>query len=102
MLTLEYNSYYQLQTLWAFVKNLHAQLNQPLVIFQDEFEVLIKSSEPELEVFWKIVMDGAESLDNCLFLATTNHFKGYSLGLYYDLVGSNLTLRLLLTYQNRQ
>lgn len=57
------------QIAWELIKDLRKIHDNPFVIMFDECEMLMK----EREEFMKQVLDGSDSIDNCLFLFATNY-----------------------------
>ncbi len=61
---------HRLSVPWKFVKDIRKVQDNPIVIVFEEFDDLIKN---DLESILKEIMDGHESINNCLFFATTNY-----------------------------
>lgn len=65
-----FNNKHRIYTPWKFIKNIRKTQSNPIVIVFEEFDELINNGlEPEL----KELMDGHESINDCLFFATTNY-----------------------------
>lgn len=60
-----------LPVLWDFITNIRRGQDNPIFIVLDEFEEFFKRNENE--DFFKLIMDGQLSIDNCVFMAATNY-----------------------------
>jgi len=59
-----------LKDIWSFVLNVRAIQSNPIVIIMEEMDTFIHDRK---EGYLKVMFDGHESIDNCLFMATTNY-----------------------------
>lgn len=59
---------------WDFVKDIRKIQDNPIIIFLDEFEEYFDERYTQ-ETFLKKMLDGTESIDNCLFFMTTNYIN---------------------------
>ena len=58
--------------IWNFISDIRTIQDNPIVIVLDEFDVQIKNHN---EAFFKTVLDGTQSIDNCIFMASTNYIQ---------------------------
>lgn len=56
--------------IWDFISDIRLIQTNPIVIVLDEFDVQIKNHN---EAFFKTVLDGTQSINNCIFMASTNY-----------------------------
>jgi len=63
-----------IEKLWEIIRNIRKVQSNTIVIYLDEFDEFFKSNNDWTELF-KTIMDGHLSIDNCIFMATTNHFN---------------------------
>lgn len=59
-----------LKDIWNFVVNVRAIQDNPIVIVMEEIDTFLHDRK---EGYLKVMFDGHESIDNCLFMATTNY-----------------------------
>lgn len=59
-----------LKDIWNFVVNVRAIQSNPIVIIMEEMDTFIHDRK---EGYLKVMFDGHESINNCLFMATTNY-----------------------------
>lgn len=59
-----------IRSLWDFIVKVRAIQTNPIVVIMEEIDTYIYDRK---EGFMKIMFDGHESIDNCLFMATTNY-----------------------------
>jgi len=57
---------------WDFIMNVRRVQNNPIVVVFEEFDEQIQNRN---EAFLKTVLDGNMSIDNCMFMATTNYIE---------------------------
>lgn len=55
---------------WEFIMNVRRIQTNPIIVIFEEFDQQIKNRN---EGFLKTVLDGNMSIDNCMFMATTNY-----------------------------
>jgi SpoVK/Ycf46/Vps4 family AAA+-type ATPase len=67
------NSY--LRNVWDFIKQIRTVQNNPIVVIFDEFDEFIKDPSANNEGFLKTILDGNMSIDNCIFMASTNYLE---------------------------
>lgn len=65
-----FSSLYCVEELWTFISDIRKIQDNPIIIFLDEFDEVFKDKKEE---FFKTIMDGHLSINNCMFLATTNY-----------------------------
>lgn len=58
-----------IQQCWEFIMNVRKIQNNPIIVVLEEFDEQMKYNEGYL----KKVLDGNLSIDNCIFMATTNY-----------------------------
>jgi len=59
-------------TWWKFLQDIRSIQDNPIIVFLDEFEEYFEGQyRQETEI--KRMLDGTESIDNCLFFMTTNY-----------------------------
>lgn len=56
---------------WNFVQDIRRVQKNPIIIFLDEFEEYIDHHSDEGK--FKKILDGTDSIDNCMFFMTTNY-----------------------------
>lgn len=56
---------------WNFLKDIRTIQDNPIIVFLDEFEEYFTFYKQETEI--KRMLDGTDSIDNCLFFMTTNY-----------------------------
>jgi ATP-dependent 26S proteasome regulatory subunit len=56
---------------WKFLQDIRSIQDNPIIVFLDEFEEYFDVYRLETEL--KRMLDGTESIDNCLFFMTTNY-----------------------------
>lgn len=56
---------------WKFLKDIRTIQDNPIIVFLDEFEEYFTLYRQETEI--KRMLDGTDSIDNCLFFMTTNY-----------------------------
>lgn len=56
---------------WSFIKNIREIQDNPIIIFFEEIEQHIKWESNEGII--KTILDGNQSINNCIFLGTTNY-----------------------------
>jgi SpoVK/Ycf46/Vps4 family AAA+-type ATPase len=59
-----------LKELWSFIVKVRAIQDNPIVIIMEEMDSFIHDKK---EGYLKVMFDGHESIDNCLFMGTTNY-----------------------------
>lgn len=65
---------YDIKQVWEFVTNVRSIQSNPFIILFEEFDSHIAGRASQSnESFLKTVIDGNMSIDNCVFLATTNY-----------------------------
>lgn len=57
---------------WNFLKDIRTIQDNPIIVFFDEFEEYFTNNGSQ-ETNVKKILDGTESIDNCLFFMTTNY-----------------------------
>ena len=57
---------------WKFIKNIRCIQDNPIIVFIDEFEAFLEPNNNH-ERYFKTLLDGSDSIDNCLFMLTTNY-----------------------------
>jgi ATP-dependent 26S proteasome regulatory subunit len=57
---------------WRFLKDIRTIQDNPIIIFLDEFEEYFENRDNQ-ETTMKKILDGTDSIDNCLFFMTTNY-----------------------------
>jgi SpoVK/Ycf46/Vps4 family AAA+-type ATPase len=57
---------------WNFIKDIRKIQKNPIVVFIDEFEGFLEPNN-NYEREFKTLLDGSDSIDNCLFMLTTNY-----------------------------
>ena len=57
---------------WDFIKDVRAIQDNPIIVFIDEFEGFLDPNN-NYERNFKTLLDGSNSIDNCLFMLTTNY-----------------------------
>lgn len=62
----------QVSMLWNFIKQIREIQSNPIVVFIDEFEQFLTEKNDHERTF-KTLLDGSDSIDNCLFMLTTNY-----------------------------
>lgn len=62
------------ETWWDFIKDVRDIQDNPIVVFIDEFEGFLEDGN-NYEREFKTLLDGSDSIDNCLFLLTTNYIN---------------------------
>ncbi len=60
-----------LVNIWKFVASVRKIQNNPIVILFDEFDVFMEEREAQM----KSILDGLDSIDNCIFFAATNYIQ---------------------------
>jgi len=70
------SSYECFNILWKFIQEIRKVQNNPIVIFMDEIDELVdQQGRYNDEGLMKKVLDGFESIDNCLFMMATNYIE---------------------------
>lgn len=57
---------------WDFIMNVRRIQKNPIIVIFEEFDQQIENRN---EAFLKTVLDGNMSIDNCMFMATTNYIE---------------------------
>lgn len=57
---------------WDFIMNVRRIQKNPIIVIFEEFDEQIENRN---EAFLKTVLDGNMSIDNCMFMATTNYIE---------------------------
>jgi SpoVK/Ycf46/Vps4 family AAA+-type ATPase len=57
---------------WDFIMNVRRVQKNPIIVIFEEFDEQIENRN---EAFLKTVLDGNMSIDNCMFMATTNYIE---------------------------
>lgn len=55
---------------WEFIENIRKIQNNPIIVIFEEFDAIFECKENSATL--KRILDGDRSIDNCIFLATTN------------------------------
>lgn len=70
------SSYECFNILWKFIQEIRKVQNNPIVIFMDEIDELVdQQGRYNDEGLMKKILDGFESIDNCLFMMATNYIE---------------------------
>lgn len=64
---------WQFRVMWDFIVSIRAIQNNPIIIFIDELDEGFKNYDIERDL--KIAMDGFSSIDNSLFMLSTNYIN---------------------------
>lgn len=62
---------YNISKCWEFVKMVRKIQNNPIIIMLEEVDGYLKDAA--MEAFIKTILDGANSINNCVFMGTTNY-----------------------------
>ena len=66
------NTHYSLVNLcWEFIEKIRKIQDNPIIVVFEECDVMI--TDGQCEATLKMILDGNKSIDNCIFLATTNY-----------------------------
>ena len=59
---------------WDFIKSIRTIQNNPIIIVLEEFDQFVRTNDNG-DAYMKTILDGNNSIDNCIFLASTNYLE---------------------------
>lgn len=65
-------STYAFSLTWEFIQKIRTIQDTPIIVFMDEFDEFFAASA-NFETVLKRILDGTDSIDNCMFMMTTNY-----------------------------
>jgi SpoVK/Ycf46/Vps4 family AAA+-type ATPase len=58
---------------WEFIKKIRAIQDNPIVVIFEEMDMYVQKTSEVPEGYLKTILDGNNSIDNCIILGTTNY-----------------------------
>ena len=61
---------------WDFIKKVRAIQDNPIVVIFEEMDMYLQKTSEVPEGYFKTILDGNNSIDNCIVLGATNYIDG--------------------------